>query len=455
MAKSKNIFVCQECGTESSKWIGRCPACGQWNTYVEEVKITGKGSGRETISYSKSKEKPLPFNKVIAENYQRINSSFSEFDRILGGGIVPGSFILLGGEPGIGKSTLALQLTLDFKGKVLYVSGEESAGQIKMRADRIGKTNDNCLIYSETNLEDILIQFEHESPELLVIDSIQTIYSQLIESAPGSVSQVRECATRLLRVAKEKVVPVILIGHITKDGSLAGPKVLEHIVDAVIQFEGEQNLNYRIIRSLKNRFGAVPELAIFEMGQAGLKQILNPSELFLHESENLLSGVAVACTMDGIKPLLIETQALVGTAVYGTPQRSSTGFDLRRLNMLLAVLEKKGGFNVSNKDVFLNIAGGMKIQDTAADLAIVSAIVSSRIDQPLSAGTCCCAEISLTGELRPVHRIEQRILEAKKLGFKHFVLSSYQKNIDKIKGIEIKKASSINDALKNIFQKAN
>ncbi len=451
MAKTKTTFVCQECGAESAKWIGKCSSCGQWNTYVEEIKVTGKNSMKYSGGINAKDSKPLPFDEVKSEIFNRSKTNIEEFDRILGGGIVPGSFILLGGEPGIGKSTLALQLALDSNKKVLYVSGEESAGQIKMRADRIGINNSNCLIYSETRLEEIINQFNQESPYLLVIDSIQTVYTTAIESAPGSVSQVRECAVRLLKSAKESAVPVILIGHITKDGSLAGPKVLEHIVDTVIQFEGDQNLDYRILRTLKNRFGAVPELAIFEMNEKGLQQVLNPSAYFLNHNDFNLSGVSIACTMDGIKPLLIEAQALVSTAVYGTPQRSATGFDTRRLNMLLAVLEKRGGMNVSNKDVFLNIAGGMKIQDTAADLSIIAAVVSSRTDQPISGNTCCCAEVSLTGELRPVTKIEVRINEAKKLGFNKFIVSAYYKNLPDIKGIEIIKASSINDALKIIF----
>jgi DNA repair protein RadA/Sms len=453
MAKTKSLFVCQECGADSPKWIGKCPACGSWNTYVEELKITKAGNSRFVGSSDKVVSKPLSFDKIQSESFTRTNTSIAEFDRILGGGIVPGSFILLGGEPGIGKSTLALQLALNCKTKVLYVSGEESASQIKMRAERIGKLNSECLIYNETLLEDIFTQANIEKPSLIIIDSIQTIYTTMVESAPGSVSQVRECAAQLLRLAKETSVPIIIIGHITKDGLLAGPKVLEHIVDTVIQFEGDQHLNFRILRTLKNRFGAVPELAIFEMDGTGLHQVLNPSGYFLHQNDNNLSGVAVACTLDGIKPLLIETQALVSGSVYGTPQHTATGFDYRRLNMLLAVLEKKGGLNISNKDVFLNIAGGIKIQDTAADLAILAAIVSSRTDQPVNATVCCCAEISLTGELRPVNKIEMRIAEAQKLGFTRFIISAYHKNIAlKDKSIEIQKASSINDALKLIFR---
>jgi len=452
MAKTKSVFVCQQCGNESPKWTGRCTGCNSWNTFIEELKITNSTSGRHMVAQSKDTVKPRPFSEVSKEDYKRKTSKFKEFDRILGGGTVPGSFILLGGEPGIGKSTLALQLALHSDDKILYVSGEESAGQIKARAERIGKCNDNCLVYNETDVDKILIQVKNVCPSLIIIDSIQTIYTPLIESAPGSVSQVRESATRLLRVIKEMVIPVILIGHITKEGSIAGPKVLEHIVDTVIQFEGDHNLNYRIIRTIKNRFGAVPELAIFEMGQKGLSEVLNPSSYFLHSNINNLSGVTITCTIDGYKPLLIETQALVSTAVYGTPQRSATGIDIRRLNMLLAVIEKKGGLNLSNKDVFLNFTGGIKIQDTSADLAIIAAIVSSGSDKAIDAKTCCCAEVSLTGELRPVSKIEQRIAEAHKLGFNKIVVSAGHKELEKRNGIEIKKASSLIDALKLIFR---
>lgn len=453
MAKQKNIFVCQECGNESAKWVGRCPACNNWNTFVEEIKITGKDPHRSRVVERETKRKPQPFNEVEAEEYTRILTGISEFDRILGGGFVPGSFTLLGGEPGIGKSTIALQLALSLQTEILYVSGEESAGQVKMRAERIGLENKLCLVYNETNLDDILVQFKEKKPKLLIIDSIQTVYNPVIESAPGSVSQVRESAARLLQTAKDSSVPILLIGHITKDGSLAGPKVLEHIVDTVIQFEGDQHMNFRILRTLKNRFGAVPELAIFEMKQDGLHQVLNPSAYFLHHNEQELSGVAVACSLDGYRPLLIETQALVSSAVYGTPQRSATGFDLRRLNMLLAVLEKKGKLNVSNKDVFLNIAGGMKIQDPAADLAIVTAIVSSVTDQSVDSKTCCCAEISLTGELRPVSRIEQRIAEAEKLGFTRIIVSAYHKNKFDSK-LSVVKAASLQNAMQSIFRRS-
>jgi DNA repair protein RadA/Sms len=451
MAKQKNVFVCQECGSESPKWVGRCPACDSWNTYVEEVKFTGQANSRHAAIERKTNRKPQPVNEVEAEAYVRLLTGIQEFDRILGGGFVPGSFTLLGGEPGIGKSTLALQLALDLKKKILYVSGEESAGQIKMRADRLELSSSQCLVYNETNLDDILLHFEKENPAVLIIDSIQTIYISQIESAPGSVSQVRECAARLLQVAKDSSVPILIIGHITKDGSLAGPKVLEHIVDTVIQFEGDQHMNFRILRTLKNRFGAVPELAIFEMKQNGLHEVLNPSAYFLHHNAQDLSGVTVACTIDGYRPLLIETQALVSAAVYGNPQRSTTGFDLRRLNMLLAVLEKKGKLNVSNKDVFLNIAGGIKIQDPAADLAIITAIVSSITDQPVNAKTCCCAEISLTGELRPVSRLEQRIAEAKKLGFNRIVISKYHKNQEET-DLQVIKADTLQNAMKAIFR---
>ncbi len=452
MSKQKTVYVCQECGTESPKWIGRCPSCNNWNTYVEEIKVTGQGSSRLSIIPDKSVSKPIPFDQVETINFSRISTEIKEFDRILGGGIVPGSFILLGGEPGIGKSTLALQLALATEKKILYVSGEESTGQLKLRAERLNKSNPNCLVYNETNLEEIINQIKNQVPVIVVVDSIQTVYTSMIESAPGSVSQVRECASRLLMISKDMSIPIIIIGHITKDGTLAGPKVLEHIVDTVIQFEGDQHLDLRILRTLKNRFGPVPELAIFEMGQEGLVEILNPSAYFIQSGEQNLSGVAIACTVDGYRPMLIESQALVSNAVYGTPQRSATGFDIRRLNMLLAVLEKKAGLNISNKDVFLNIAGGIKIQDTAADLAVMAAIVSSRTDQAIDQKTCCCAEISLTGELRPVIRIEQRMAEAAKIGFNKMVISAYHKKIPAFDGLEIKKAGNLNEALKFIFR---
>lgn len=451
MAKSKTVFFCKNCGVESAKWIGKCPACNEWNTYAEH-KVSKTSQNTITAQPSQKKSKPQPFSEIQAENYDRITTGISELDRILGGGLVPGSFTLLGGEPGIGKSTLALQLALATEKKILYVSGEESGGQIKMRAERIGQENTNCLVYNETQLEEILAQIENENPSILIIDSIQTIYSTIIDSAPGSVTQVRECASTLLQIAKNKVIPVILIGHITKDGSLAGPKVLEHIVDTVIQFEGDQNLQFRVLRTLKNRFGAVPELAIFEMDQNGLKEILNPSSYFIHQTDSLLSGIAISCSLEGIKPLLIETQALVSAAVYGTPQRVATGFDARRLNMLLAVLEKRAGLPVSNKDIFLNIAGGLKLNDPAVDLAIITAIVSSQTDRAIGAGICCCAEVSLTGELKPASRIETRIAEASKLGFKQMVISSYHSEIIKTGGLEILKASTLREALKQIFQ---
>lgn len=452
MVKSKTIFVCQECGTESSKWIGRCPSCNSWNTFVEETKITKGGKSIQRQAVNSRVIKPLKFSEIQSEDYSRLSSQIIEFDRILGGGFVPGAFILLGGEPGIGKSTLALQIALLFENKVLYVSGEESAGQIKMRAERLGKQSDNCLLYPETHLENIIIQIEKERPELVIIDSIQTLFSSTLESAPGSVSQVRECAAGLLKQAKEYGMPIILIGHITKDGSLAGPKVLEHIVDTVVQFEGDQHLNFRMLRTLKNRFGAVPEMAVFEMKASGLKEVLNVSSFFLDHDENNSSGVAITCTLEGIKPMLIEMQALVSSAVYGTPQRSATGFDVRRLNMLLAVLEKKGGMAISSKDIFLNVAGGFKVSDTSADLAVIAAIVSSRTDKTINSKILCCAEISLTGELRPVNRIEQRIEEAKKLGFNRIIISSGHRILKDYTEIEIKKASSLNDALKFIFQ---
>lgn len=451
MAKSKSIFVCQNCGAESPKWIGRCPACGEWNTYVEEIiqKATPAFPG-----LSKKSQKPLVLNDIEPVKKNRLKTGSNEFDRLLGGGLVPGSLILLGGEPGIGKSTMALQIVLRMKGlTTLYISGEESAYQIKIRADRLGKNNESCYILSETRLEQIISTAESLQPELIIIDSIQTIYSENIESSPGGVSQVRECATQLLRYAKISSVPVLLIGHITKDGNLAGPKVLEHIVDTVLYFEGDRNYFYRILRAIKNRFGSTSEIGIFEMSDTGLKEIENPSELLISHFEEQLSGVAVSATLDGIRPFLIDIQALVSSAVYGTPQRSATGFDLRRLNMLLAVLEKRAGFKLAAKDVFLNIAGGIKVADPAIDLAVTSAILSSNLDFPIDKTKCFSAEVGLSGEIRPVSRIEQRIVEAEKLGFKQIYLSKYnlkgiQNNTFKIKVVPLDK---IEHLVKKLF----
>jgi DNA repair protein RadA/Sms len=453
MSKTKTVYVCQNCGADSPKWIGRCPACNQWNTYVEEKIVQSKSN---LISTSTSRTiKPLPLEDIKPQNMNRLKSGIGELDRILGGGIVPGSLLLIGGEPGIGKSTLALQVALGNNLKILYVSGEESPEQIKIRASRLKISNSNCLIYSEVNLENLINQFEQEKPELLIVDSVQTLNTETIESSAGSIAQIRECAAQLMKIAKTTGIPVILIGHITKDGSLAGPKILEHIVDTVLQFEGDRDHVYRILRSLKNRFGSTSELAIFEMEADGLHEIINPSEIFLSHNNNTLSGVAIASTIDGTRPFLIEAQALVSTAVYGMPQRTATGFDAKRLNMLLAVLERKAGFHLATKDVFLNIAGGFKVQDTATDLAVAVAILSSNFDKPVHSGLCMAAEISLTGELKPVSRLEQRISEASKLGFKRIIIPQYPKNkLGTFNGqMRIEMCQKIEDALKLIFSK--
>jgi DNA repair protein RadA/Sms len=429
MPKTKTKYVCQNCGAESAKWLGRCGACGEWNTYVEEVVV--KETNRNFNQSSGHSLKPISLNDVVYNEKRRLDTLSEELNRTLGGGIVQGSVVLLGGEPGIGKSTLALQLVLRLLNtKTLYISGEESAEQIKLRAQRLGSLNNNCHLLCETSLELVLATLEDFKPDLVVIDSIQTLYAEYIESTPGSVSQIRECTSRLLRYAKNNSVPVILIGHIVKDGSLAGPKVLEHMVDTVLQFEGDRQYLYRILRATKNRFGSTSEIGIFEMQAAGLIEVLNPSEILITHSDEKLSGIAIAVTINGIRPYLIETQALVSSAVYGTPQRSATGFDFRRLNMLLAVLEKRAGFRLGAKDVFLNLAGGIRVDDPAIDLPITAAILSSNADLVISRKTCLSGEISLSGEVRPVYRIEQRIAEAEKLGFERIIVpKANQKNL--------------------------
>lgn len=457
MAKTKSVYVCQNCGAESVKWLGRCPSCGEWNTYVEE-RITKETSSRPGLVNVSRNAIPTPIREIDSDNELRVDTKIGELNRILGGGIVPGSVILLGGEPGIGKSTLALQLALGLKSqKVLYISGEESARQVKLRADRINNDSQDCLILNETLLENILTQTERVCPELVVIDSIQTLYTDTIESSPGSVSQVRETAAALLRYAKTSGTPVILIGHITKDGSIAGPKVLEHIVDVVLQFEGDQNYLYRILRSAKNRFGSTSEIGIFEMQSGGLVEVTNPSEILLSHREEMLSGIAVAATIDGARPFLIETQALVSTAVYGTPQRSTTGFDPRRLNMLLAVLERRAGFRLANKDVFLNIAGGLRVNDPAIDLAIISAILSSTFDVAIAGSTCFAAEVGLSGEIRPVSRLDQRIAEAAKLGMSRAFVSKYNLKKSDVhpKGIEVIPLGRIEELVKALFGRSS
>ena len=433
MAKTRSVYVCQNCGAEAVKWLGKCPACGEWNTYVEE-RIAKDTSGRPGLVTVSRNATPKPLREIESSSEQRIDTHIGEVNRILGGGLVPGSIVLLGGEPGIGKSTLALQMALGLPDtQVLYISGEESAKQVKIRADRISNANQECLILNETLLENILTQLENVNPGLVVIDSIQTLYTDSIESSPGSVSQIRETAAALLRYAKTSGVPVIIIGHITKDGSIAGPKVLEHIVDVVLQFEGDQNYMYRILRSGKNRFGSTSEIGIFEMRGSGLVEVTNPSEILLSHRDEALSGVAVAATIDGIRPFLIETQALVSTAAYGTPQRATTGFDNRRLNMLLAVLEKRAGFRLNQKDVFINIAGGLKVSDPAIDLALIAGVLSSAFDTAIASTTCFAAEVGLSGEIRPVSRLEQRIAEAQKLGMERIYVSKYN-----LKGLNVK-----------------
>jgi len=436
MAKTKTVFVCQNCGADSPKWIGRCPSCKEWNTYHEEI-IASSSAHETSLLSGREKRKPELLDEVSSDERHRQKTGIPELDRILGGGIVPGSLILLGGEPGVGKSTLALQLALALGEKcVLYVSGEESEEQISLRAKRLRKQNPKCYIYNETDLENILVQADNLKPELIIIDSIQTVRTGILESSAGSVSQVRECAAQLLKFSKLSGIPVFLIGHITKDGTLAGPKVLEHIVDIVLYFEGDNNYVYRLLRSVKNRFGSTSELAIFEMIESGLREIANPSEMFINQHDEPISGISIAATIDGIRPFLIEIQALVSSAVYGTPQRSSTGFDIRRLNMLLAVLEKRAGFRLGIKDVFLNIAGGIKVDDPAIDLAVITSVLSSNLDIPVGKDICCSAEVGLSGEIRPVSRIEQRIKEAAKMGFRKIYISKFHRNLS-LKGTDI------------------
>ena len=457
MAKTKTVYVCSNCGADSPKWIGKCPNCGEWNTYVEETVVKESPAARHgAAAFSpKAKSCPVPLRDITAEKEERLDMMDEELNRVLGGGLVRGSLVLIGGEPGIGKSTLVLQTVLKLPDlRILYVSGEESSKQLKMRADRIDPNNQNCLILCETNLEQIFAQAGNVKPDLLVIDSIQTIFTENIESSPGSIAQVRECSTSILKYAKEEGVPVLLIGHINKEGSIAGPKVLEHIVDTVLQFEGDQHYMYRILRSIKNRFGSTAELGIYEMRQDGLRQVSNPSELLLTQNHEGLSGVAIAAAIEGIRPFLIETQALVSTAVYGTPQRSATGFDIRRMNMLLAVLEKRAGFKLAQKDVFLNIAGGLRVNDPAIDLAVLSSILSSSLDISIETGVCMAGEIGLSGEIRPVNRIEQRILEAEKLGFSRILIPFNNlkgSNYSPKSPIEIVQVRKVEEAFRQLF----
>ncbi len=468
MAKEKIMYVCSNCGYDSSKWLGKCPSCGEWSSF-KEIKVSGttdtsaasnaamtlRHGGRQPAGNIASQVKVVRLNEIAAKDEPRIDTHDKELNRVLGGGVVPGSITLLGGEPGIGKSTLTLQTILGMpERRILYVSGEESAHQIKMRAERLNSTNaENIFILCENSLENIFGHIQEVLPELVVIDSIQTMCTETVDSSPGSVTQVRECAATLLRFAKTSGVPVILIGHINKEGTLAGPKILEHIVDTVIQFEGDQHYMYRILRSVKNRFGSTSELGIYEMCQDGLREVPNPSELLLTEDHEGLSGVAISSAIEGVRPFLVETQALVSSAAYGTPQRSATGFDQRRLNMLLAVLEKRVGFKLMQKDVFLNIAGGLRVTDMAMDLSVIAAVLSSNVDTPIESGWCMCGEVGLSGEVRPVSRVEQRITEAEKLGFTHIILPSYNMKSLSRKNfkIEMHPVKKVEGALRALF----
>ncbi len=454
MAKDKTVYVCSNCGQDSPKWMGKCPSCGEWNTFVEEVVHPVAVSKRTDWRTEPARSKPTLLSEVEADEEPRIDMKDAEFNRVLGGGLVLGSLVLIGGEPGIGKSTLVLQTILKLTNKrVLYISGEESAKQLKLRADRLSSMSSDCHIVCETSLEQIYTHIKNVNPDIVIIDSIQTISTENLESSPGSVAQVRECAASILKFSKENNTPVLMIGHINKEGSIAGPKVLEHIVDTVLQFEGDQHYMYRILRSIKNRFGSTDELGIYEMRQDGLRQVSNPSELFLSQSHEGMSGVAIASAIEGIRPFLIETQALVSSAVYGTPQRSATGFDIRRMNMLLAVLEKRVGFKLAQKDVFLNIAGGLRVSDPAIDLGVISSILSSNMDVEIEGQICVAGEVGLSGEIRPVNRIEQRIAEAAKLGFKQFILPIYNmKGLDKDKfNIELVPVRKVEEAFRALF----
>lgn len=453
MSKTKTVFFCKECGNESPKWIGHCPACGAWNSYVEESVVTGKKKYDKTESFIVTESVPVPISEIKYEDEERLDLYCQELNRVLGGGLVQGSLVLLGGEPGIGKSTLLLQTALHLKKKVLYVSGEESCRQIKMRADRLGIDNKDCIILTETDTMEIIRHCKEIKPCMVVVDSIQTLETASVDSVAGSISQIRESAALLNKMAKTSQIPVFLIGHITKDGSIAGPKVLEHIVDTVIQFEGDRHYGFRILRTIKNRFGPSSEIGIFEMDHNGLKEVLNPSELFLSHREESVSGIARAAMMESIRPMMIETQALVSTAVYGTPQRSCTGFDIRRLNMLLAVLERKAGFRLGAKDVFLNIAGGIRVDDPAIDLAVITAVLSSSEDIPVDVKYAFAGEVGLSGEVRAVNRIETRISEADKLGFDKLFVSKYNvKGIDASKyHLEIVPLATVEDLLKELF----
>lgn len=456
MAKLKTSYFCQNCGYQAPKWLGRCPSCGEWNTFVEEVVQKSEPErGRWKPAGPATSPRPRAISEIKYEDQPRLLTPDAELNRVLGGGIVPGSLVLIGGEPGIGKSTLMLQIALSLPGtRVLYVSGEESDQQIKMRAERLGDTSSDCFILTETSTQTIFKQIELFEPDMLVIDSIQTLQSGHIESGAGSVSQVRECTAELMKFAKESGTPVFMIGHITKDGSLAGPKVLEHMVDTVLQFEGDRHMTYRILRTTKNRFGSTSELGIYEMNGTGLRQVSNPSEILISQRDESLSGITIGATLEGNRPLLIEIQSLVSIATYGTPQRSSTGFDAKRLNMLLAVLEKRGGFRLGAQDVFLNIAGGLKVEDPAIDLAVCASIVSSYEDIPVPDSVCFAAEVGLGGEIRAVNRIENRIAEAEKLGFREIWISRYNgKGLDTSQfGITVRTAAKLDEVFASLMR---
>lgn len=452
MAKQKTVFYCQNCGAESPKWVGKCPACGEWNTYLEEVVSASSAVPAWATAKGKSGNAPTLLNEITAEKHKRKSSGDEELDRVLGGGIVPGSLILIGGEPGIGKSTLLLQLAIRLKErKVLYVSGEESPQQIKLRADRLGILATSCYLLSETSLDDIFNHVAELGPNLLVIDSIQTLHTSKLEAAPGSITQVRECTGQLMQYAKQNNVPVFLIGHINKEGNIAGPKVLEHMVDTVLQFEGDRNMTYRILRTIKNRFGSTSELGIYKMQGDGLEEVKNPSEMLLSEQSIGTSGVAIGASMEGNRPLLIEVQALVSPATFGTPQRSATGFDVKRLHMLLAVLEKRMGIRLSTQDVFLNITGGIKVNDTSLDLAVCAAVYSSFHDLEMLENTCVIGEVGLGGELRRVNRLENRVAEAQKLGFEHAIIPSGPEKL-KVGALQIKEGKLVKEAFGYLFK---
>ena len=451
MAKVKTAFFCQNCGAQHAKWMGQCTTCNEWNTLVEEI-VQKEEKHKWNVTAEKSgPNKALAISQIQIQKEQRIGTQNQELDSVLGGGLVPGSVVLLGGEPGIGKSTLLLEIALKLKEKVLYVSGEESQSQIKMRAERLGKQSSNCLILTETCTQNIFKNIEIIAPEILVIDSIQTLYTEHLDASPGSVSQIKESTSELIKFAKETGVPVLVIGHINKEGSIAGPKILEHMVDVVLQFEGDRNHSYRILRAQKNRFGSTSELGIYEMLSSGLREVSNPSEILISEKDGDLSGTAIAATLEGMRPLMIEVQALVSSAVYGTPQRSATGYNLKRLNMILAVLEKRAGFRLGAKDVFLNITGGIHVDDPAIDLAVITAILSSNNDEAIPQNYCFAAEIGLAGEIRAVNKIEQRISEAEKLGFDKVFVSKFNKITKKNRGISVVPISKIEDLYTLLF----